>query len=263
MRNFRKLPVPIQTAHGYPCAPVPTGGSFLNPQTLRRPLTPPPLFAPNRSSKNIAEPAQLWSLRARVDAHFPSNIGAKGSRREESRIFPKHRNAAEVDAELSETARSGTGYPRLSLCACSNRREFLNPQTPRRSLTPQPLFAPNRSSKNIAEPARLRSLRVRADAAFPSNIGTKGSRREESRIFFKTSKRRRSTCGTFGNYPFRYRLPTAIPARLFQQAGVFESSDSASLLDAATVIRAEPQFQEHRRTRTVAESPRLPPPQSV
>ncbi len=28
MRNFRKLSVPIQTAHGYPCAPVSTGGSF-------------------------------------------------------------------------------------------------------------------------------------------------------------------------------------------------------------------------------------------
>ena len=28
MRNFRKLPVPVQTAHGYPCVPVPTGGSF-------------------------------------------------------------------------------------------------------------------------------------------------------------------------------------------------------------------------------------------
>ena len=64
MRNFRKLPVPVQTAHGYPCAPVPTGGSFLDPQTLRRPLTPPPLFAPNRSSKNIAEPARLRSFRA-------------------------------------------------------------------------------------------------------------------------------------------------------------------------------------------------------
>ena len=125
MRNFRKLSVPIQTAHGYPCAHVPTGGSFLNPQSLRRPLTPPPLSAPDRGSKNIAEPA------------------------------------------------------------------------------------------------RLRSLRVRADAAFPSNIGAKGSRREESRIFFKTSKRRRSTCGTFGNCQFRYRLPTAIPAYLFQQAGVF------------------------------------------
>ena len=28
MRNFRKLPVPVQAAHGYPCVPVPTGGSF-------------------------------------------------------------------------------------------------------------------------------------------------------------------------------------------------------------------------------------------
>ena len=55
MRNFRKLPVPVQTAHGYPCAHVPTGGSFLNP---------PPLFASNRSSKNIAELARLRSLRA-------------------------------------------------------------------------------------------------------------------------------------------------------------------------------------------------------
>ena len=64
MRNFRKLPVPVQTAHGYPCAHVPTGGSFLNPQSLRRPLTPPPLFASNRSSKNIAELARLRSLRA-------------------------------------------------------------------------------------------------------------------------------------------------------------------------------------------------------
>ena len=54
-----------------------------------------------------------------------------------------------------------------------------------------------------------------------------------------------------------------IPTRLFQQAEVFEPSDFASPLDAAAVIRAEPQFQEHRRTRTVAESPRLPPPQSV
>ena len=167
MRNFRKLPVPVQTAHGYPCAHVPTGGSFLNPQSLRRPLTPPPLFAPNRSSKNIAEPVRLRSLRARADAAFPGNIGAKGSRREESRIFPKHRNAAEVHAELSGTARSGTGYPWISLRACSNRRRF------------------------------------------------------------------------------------------------FEPADFASPLDAAAVIRAEPQSQEHRRTRTVAESPRLPPPQSV
>ena len=135
MRNFRKLPVPVQTAHGYPCAHVPTGGSFLNPQSLRRPLTPPPLSAPDRGSKNIAEPA------------------------------------------------------------------------------------------------RLRSLRVRADAAFPSNIGAKGSRREASRIFFKTSKRRRSTCV------------------------------SASPLDPAATIRAEPQFQEHRRTCTVAEPPRLSLPQ--
>ena len=167
MRNFRELPIPAQATHGYPCAHVPTGGSFLNPQTPRRSLTPPPLSAPNRSSKNIAEPAQLWSLRARVDAHFPSNIGAKGSRREESRIFPKHRNAAEVHAELSETASSGTDCPRLFLRTCSNRREF------------------------------------------------------------------------------------------------FESADSASPLYAAAAIRAGPQFQEHRRTRTVAESPRLPPPQSV
>ena len=161
------------------------------------------------------------TLCARADAAFPGNIGAKGSRREESRIFPKYRNAAEVHAELSETAHSGTGYPWISLHACSNRRKFLSPQTPRRPLTPPPLFAPNRSSKNIAEPVRLRSLRVRADAAFPSNIGAKGSRREESRIFPKTSRRRRSTCGTFGNCQFRYRLPTAIPAYLFQQAGVF------------------------------------------
>ena len=132
----------------------------MNPQTPRRSLTPPPLSAPNRSSKNIAEPAQLWSLRARVDAHFPSNIGAKGSRREESRIFPKHRNAAEVHAELSETVRSDTDCPRLSLRACFNRRKFLNPQTLRRPLTPPPLSAPNRSSKNIAEPARLWNFRA-------------------------------------------------------------------------------------------------------
>lgn len=63
MRNFRKLPVPVQAAHGYPCAPVPTGRSF-DPQTPRRPLTPPQLSAPNRSSKNIAEPACLWNFRA-------------------------------------------------------------------------------------------------------------------------------------------------------------------------------------------------------
>lgn len=69
--------------------------------------------------------------------------------------------------------------------------------------------------------ATQRTLCVRTDVHFPSNIGAKGSRREESRIFFKISKRRRSTCGTFGNCPFPYRLPTAIPARLFQQAGVF------------------------------------------
>ena len=30
------------------------------------------------------------TLCVRTDVHFPSNIGAKGSRREESRIFPKH-----------------------------------------------------------------------------------------------------------------------------------------------------------------------------
>ena len=100
------------------------------------------------------------TLCVRTDAAFPSNIGTKGSRREESRIFPKHRNAAEVHAELSETVRSDTDCPRLSLRACFNRRKFLNPQTLRRPLTPPPLSAPNRSSKNIAEPARLRSLRA-------------------------------------------------------------------------------------------------------
>lgn len=100
------------------------------------------------------------TLCVRTDVHFPSNIGAKGSRREESRIFPKHRNAAEVHAELSETVRSDTDCPRLSLRACFNRRKFLNPQTLRRPLTPPPLSAPNRSSKNIAEPARLRSFRA-------------------------------------------------------------------------------------------------------
>ena len=100
------------------------------------------------------------TLCARADAAFPGNIGAKGSRREESRIFPKHRNAAEVHAELSGTAHSGTGYPWISLHACSNRRKFLSPQTPRRPLTPPPLSAPNRSSKNIAEPAQLRSFRA-------------------------------------------------------------------------------------------------------
>ena len=69
--------------------------------------------------------------------------------------------------------------------------------------------------------AAQRTLCARTDVHFPSNIGAKGSRREESRIFFKTSKRRRSRCGTFGNCPFPYRLPTAIPARMFQQVGVF------------------------------------------
>ena len=194
---------------------------------------------------------------------FPAISARKGADERKVGFFSKHRNAAEVDAELSETARSDTDCPLLFLRTCSNRRKFLNPQTLRRPLTPPPLSAPDCGSKNIAEPARLRSLRVRTDVHFPSNIGAKGSRREESRIFFKTSKRRRSRCGTFGNCPFPYRLPTAIPAYLFQQAEVFEPADSASPLDAAAVIRAEPQFQEHRRTRTVAEFPRLPPPQSV
>ena len=44
----------------------------MDPQTLRRPLTPPPLFAPNRSSKNIAEPARLRSLRA---SPFRKSVG--------------------------------------------------------------------------------------------------------------------------------------------------------------------------------------------
>ena len=98
---------------------------------------------------------------------------------------------------------------------------------------------------------------------FPAISARKGADERKVGFFFKTSKRRRSTCGTFGNCPFPYRLPTAIPAYLFQQAEVFEPADSASPLDSAAAIRAEPQFQEHRRTRTVAEFPRLPPPQSV
>ena len=116
---------------------------------------------------------------------FPAISARKGADERKVGFSQKHRDAAEVHAELSETVRSDTDCPRLSLRACFNRRKFLNPQTLRRPLTPPPLSAPNRSSKNIAEPARLRSLRVRADAAFPSNIGTKGSRREESRIFFQ------------------------------------------------------------------------------
>ena len=96
---------------------------------------------------------------------FPTISARKGADERKVGFSQKHRDAAEVHAELSGTARSGTGYPRLSLRACSNRREF------------------------------------------------------------------------------------------------FESSDSASPLDAAATIRAEPQFQEHRRTCTVAEPPRLPLPQ--
>ena len=124
-------------------------------------LDMPPACAVGRFRREISHAlATQRTLCVRTDVHFPSNIGAKGSRREESRIFPKHRNAAEVDAELSETARSRTDCPWLSLRACSNRREFLNPQTPRHPLMPPPLSAPNRSSKNIAEPARLRSFRA-------------------------------------------------------------------------------------------------------
>ncbi len=96
---------------------------------------------------------------------FPAISARKGADERKVGFFPKYRNAAEVHAELSETARSGTGCPRLSLRACFNRRRF------------------------------------------------------------------------------------------------FEPADFASPLDAAAVIRAEPQFQEHRRTCTVAEPPRLPLPQ--
>ncbi len=125
-----------------------------------------PACAVGRFRREISHAlAAQRTLCARADAAFPNNIGAKGSRREESRIFPKYRNAAEVHVELSETARSRTDCPRLSLCACSNRREF------------------------------------------------------------------------------------------------FEPADSASPLDSAAAIRAGPRFQEHRRTRTVAEPPRLPLPQ--
>ena len=99
--------------------------------------------------------------------------------------------------------------------------------------------------------ATQRTLCVRTDAAFPSNIGTKGSRREESRIFFKTSKRRRSRCGTFGNCPFPYRLPTAIPAYLFQQAEVFEPADSASPLDSPPLSASD------RGSKNIAEPARL------
>ncbi len=91
---------------------------------------------------------------------FPAISARKGADERKVGFSQKHRDAAEVHAELSGTAHSGTGYPWISLRACSNRWEF------------------------------------------------------------------------------------------------FESADSASLLDAATVIRAEPQFQEHRRTRTVVEPPR-------
>ena len=96
---------------------------------------------------------------------FPAISARKGADERKVGFFSKYRNAAEVHAELSETARSRTDCPRLSLRACSNRREFFGP------------------------------------------------------------------------------------------------TDSASPLDSAAAIRAEPQFQEHRRTRTVAESPRLPLPQ--
>ena len=161
MRNFRKLPVPVQTAHGYPCAHVPTGGSFLNPQSLRRPLTPPPLSAPDRGSKNIAEPARLRSLRVRADAAFPSNIGAKGSRREESRIFFQNIETPQKYMrnfrKLPVPVQTAHGY---SCVPVPTGGSFLNPQTQRRPFTPPPLFAPDRSSKNIAEPARLRSLRA-------------------------------------------------------------------------------------------------------
>ena len=91
---------------------------------------------------------------------FPAISARKGADERKVGFFSKHRNAAEVHAELSGTARSGTGYPWISLRACSNRRKFLSPQTPRRPLTPPPLSAPNRSSKNIAEPAQLRSFRA-------------------------------------------------------------------------------------------------------
>ena len=96
---------------------------------------------------------------------FPAISARKGADDRKVGFSQKHRDAAEVHAELSGTARSGTGYPWLSLRACSNRWEF------------------------------------------------------------------------------------------------FEPADSASPLDSAAAIRAEPQFQEHRRTRTVAESPRLSLPQ--
>ena len=91
---------------------------------------------------------------------FPAISARKGADERKVGFSQKHRDAAEVHAELSGTAHSGTGYPWISLHACSNRRKFLSPQTPRRPLTPPPLFASNRSSKNIAELARLRSLRA-------------------------------------------------------------------------------------------------------
>ena len=160
MRNFRKLPVPVQTAHGYPCARVPTGGSFLNPQTLRRPLTrrryPRRTAVPRTSQKLHSCGASAHGL-MRI---FPVISARKGADERKVGFFSKHRNAAEVHAELSETARSDTDCPLLFLRTCSNRRKFLNPQTPRRPLTPPPLSVPNRSSKNIAEPAQLRSFRA-------------------------------------------------------------------------------------------------------
>ena len=63
MGTFGNCPFRYRLPTAIPVCLFQQAGVF-DPQTPRRPLTPPQLSAPNRSSKNIAEPVRLWNFRA-------------------------------------------------------------------------------------------------------------------------------------------------------------------------------------------------------